>query len=204
MENTEEIWKDAVGYDGYQVSNLGRVRSFKNNSNGLLLSPAYRGKYLGLILYVNSYRKNHSVHRLVAITFIPNPLNKRCVNHIDGDKSNNKLSNLEWCTHSENEFHSVRVLGKKPTMKGRKGENSPLSKKVYQFSLDGVIVNEFISRKEAFEFVKSNINQKACISAIANALIGLSKSSYGSKWSYSPNFLDSDILYSKKCKNKRN
>lgn len=201
MENTEEIWKDVVGYEGlYQVSNLGRVMSFRKKSNGLLILPSYRRKYLAVNIYINGSVKNCSVHRLVAISFIPNPLNKSQVNHIDGNPSNNKLSNLEWCTHSENQLHSFHVLGRKSNrpMLGIKGENNPLSKKVYQFSLNGVLINEFASRDLAFQFIKNNINSEACISAIANALIGLSRRSYGNKWSYSPNFLDIDILYNKK------
>jgi len=199
MENTqEEIWKDIAGYEGlYQVSNLGRVMSFKKKSNSLLLSPSCSRGYLAVNLYINGNVKNPSIHRLVAIAFIPNPLNKPCVNHIDGNKLNNKLSNLEWCTYSENELHSIHVLGKKKSI-GIKGEKNPLSKRVYQFSFNGIIINEFVSRQAAFKFVKSNINQDACIGAIANALTGISRHSYGSKWSYSPNFLDIDILHNKK------
>lgn len=79
-----------------------------------------------------------------------------------------------------------------------KGENNPLSKRIYQFSLDGILINEFSSGRAASQFIKSNINQKAYMSAIVNALTGRSKYSYGSKWSYTPNFLDIDILYNKK------
>ena len=78
---------------------------------------------------VSIKRKHYQVHRLVAMCFIPNPDNKPCVNHIDGNTENNNVSNLEWCSYSENELHSYRALGKKPNpnMKGRIGKNSPFS-----------------------------------------------------------------------------
>ncbi len=74
------------------------------------------------------------IHRLVAECFIPNPLNKRCVNHIDGNKLNNDLSNLEWVTHSENHKHAYRELGRKPNIvPNQKGDQNFASKlKEYQ------------------------------------------------------------------------
>ena len=111
-----EIWKDVKGYEGlYQVSNLGRVRSLdrtvnsgiKNNSNVLfkgriLKQYQKRNGYLQVTFTVNSKRKYVGVHRLVAETFIPNPDNKSQVNHIDENKTNNNVYNLEWCTPKEN------------------------------------------------------------------------------------------------------
>ena len=100
----EEIWKDIEGYEGlYQVSSWGRV---KNSRTGRVLKS---GKdmygYLFVNLYKNGKRTNYKVHRLVAQAFIPNPQNKPQVNHIDEDKENNYVENLEWSTAKENNNH---------------------------------------------------------------------------------------------------
>jgi hypothetical protein len=98
-----EIWKDIIGYEGfYKVSNLGRIQ--RNNKSIIKPEKTNRG-YLRVILSKNSNIKKKSVHRLVAMGFIPNPENKPQVNHIDSDKENNNKNNLEWCTGSENMKH---------------------------------------------------------------------------------------------------
>ena len=116
MNNQEEIWKDVEGYDGeYQVSNLGRVKSFKvrrgicRRVGGFFLKPAIN-VHGYLIFQLTKDRKAtvYPIHRLVATTFIPNPENKKTVNHIDGNKKNNSIENLEWATHSENSLHHVK------------------------------------------------------------------------------------------------
>ena len=119
-----EIWKDIEGYDGiYQVSNLGNVRSverivntpvpksdemFKRRVPGVLLNPTRNKQsgYMIVTLYKGSKNCKHSVHRLVANAFIENPEHKKCVNHKDYDRTNNRLSNLEWVTHKENALYS--------------------------------------------------------------------------------------------------
>lgn len=103
----EEIWKDIEGYEGlYQVSDLGRVKSFATSR---VLKP-YRNKagYLLVYLCKNGKRKTHRIHRLVAQSFIPNPENKPEVNHLDENKTNNMVSNLEWSTRKENLNHGTR------------------------------------------------------------------------------------------------
>lgn len=115
----EEIWKDIKGYEGlYQISNLGRVKSLKriveNNNRKYftkerILKPIQIGSYYGVQLSVHGKSKKFYLHRLVCSTFIENIENKKCVNHKDGNKHNNKLENLEWCTHSENNHHSFNT-----------------------------------------------------------------------------------------------
>lgn len=194
MENTEEIWKDVVGYEGhYKVSNLGNIMSFKHKKSGKLMKKHYNGRgYLSLDICKDGNVKKWSIHRLVATAFLPNIENKPCVNHIDGNPSNNNLNNLEWCTYSENELHSFRVLGKKAYSHwtGIKGANNPSSKIIYQFSLDGVFIRLFESKQLAAEFLKENGFPKASSGSLGCAVSGLYHSAYGSKWSYSPNFTD--------------
>lgn len=134
----KEIWKDINGYNGmYQVSNLGRVKSLdrkrycghKNSEpqliKGRILKQRYdRAGYIRVKLSKNSTSKLVTLHRLLAVNFIDNPYNKPNVNHIDGDKSNNSLDNLEWCTQKENVQHSFKT----GLSKARKGEKNNLSK----------------------------------------------------------------------------
>ena len=126
----DEIWKDVVGYEGmYEISSFGRVRSVERkvarpDGNGdlkiyqreLLLQPTPKG-YLRVQISRDGYRKNCMVHRLAATAFIPNPENKAEVNHRDGNKKNNNISNLEWATASENQTHAYETGLKQPCFK---------------------------------------------------------------------------------------
>lgn len=103
-----EVWKDVVGFEGkYEVSNFGRVR----NKNHQWLLNQYINENGYCIVGLHSRQNNTGktkhfrVHRLVAEAFIQNPENKRTVNHIDGNKMNNNVKNLEWATHGENIKH---------------------------------------------------------------------------------------------------
>lgn len=117
----DEEWRDIPGFENrYQVSTYGRVRSvprYVSNHTGELL---VKGKVLSQRTNKKGYmcidivrndgkRCYYGVHRLVALTFLQNPLNKPQVNHIDGNKVNNHIDNLEWCTNSENEKHAFRM-----------------------------------------------------------------------------------------------
>lgn len=106
-----EIWKPINGFeDRYLISNLGNVKSLHNNKKrrDKILKPTLSGKkYLAVELIINRERKCITIHRLVALAFIPNddPVNKSQVNHIDGNKLNNRWDNLEWSTMAENLLH---------------------------------------------------------------------------------------------------
>lgn len=127
-----EIWKDIPEYEGYyQASNLGRIKSISkmiHNSHGtmslrktIILKPRLDNMgYEYFRICRDMYHRTLKGHRLVAQTFIPNPENKKCVNHIDFVKTNNRIENLEWVTYSENTRHSF----KHGVMKATKGFDS--------------------------------------------------------------------------------
>lgn len=148
----QEIWKDIEGYEGiYQVSNLGRVRSLDRirngrNQYGAEFKVIHKGKeltpfstltgYLEVSLYIKQKRHNFLIHRLVAQAFIPNIKELSEVNHIDGNKSNNRSDNLEWCTNIENQQHAIRTGLRKV-------------KKVCQYSLNKELIKVWNNQYEA-------------------------------------------------------
>lgn len=101
-----EIYHQIKDHPHYSVSNLGNVRS--NRTNRVLKQDCIKGKYLRVALSSGGVVTRIFTHRLVADAFIPNPLGKPYVNHIDNDPSNNNASNLEWVTHSENMLHCTK------------------------------------------------------------------------------------------------
>jgi hypothetical protein len=131
----KEIWKDIQGFEGkYQISSFGRVKSLARvlmRSNGAEMTIKERiiktcknpQGYVHAVLQNGKKTKHMSVHRLVCISFLPNPCNKEQVNHIDGNKENNHISNLEWATRSENERHAHQI-----GLKYSKGESHSQSK----------------------------------------------------------------------------
>ena len=155
-----EIWKDIIWYEWkYQISSYGEIKNNKyygkNNSKTTKLSN--RNWYNCVTLYLNFKKKSYNVHRLLANTFIPNHENKPQVNHIDWNKRNNSIDNLEWCTNSENMIHSFRILGNKNLFqvnhpdKWKFWKDSHVSKPVNQYSLDWKLIKTFSSGKEACE-----------------------------------------------------
>jgi hypothetical protein len=113
-----EIWKEVKNYEWlYQVSNFGnvkRISSFrgvnKQYLNDYYLKPLDNGKgYLRIKLSNNGFSKRIMLHRIIAEAFIVNELNKPFINHINGNKKDNSIKNLEWCTQSENCLHSVKL-----------------------------------------------------------------------------------------------
>lgn len=108
-----EKWKNIENFDNYQVSNLGNVRNLNFNKTGkvkLLKQKTDKDGYSEIILCKNSKYKTFKVHRLVAINFVDNNDDKPQVNHINGNKSDNNVNNLEWVTASENLKHKHRHL----------------------------------------------------------------------------------------------
>lgn len=166
-----EIWRDITNYDNryngkYQISNLGNVRSLprqvrnRNNSTkllkGKLLKPAKGSNgYLGVTLCCEIYRNYPNIHVLVATAFIPNPYDKPEVNHIDGNKLNNSINNLEWSTEIENSNHAVKT-GLQPS-----GGNTYNARGVIQL-LDNNIIYRFTNIVEATNVTGINNISRAC------------------------------------------
>lgn len=115
----EEVWKDIPDFEGlYQVSNYGKVKSLERTKQGCLefyrpdklLKPGLsHNGYQSIHLCNKDKKKSWRVNRLVATVFIPNPDNKPQVNHIDGNKLNNRADNLEWSSPKENTHHAIRT-----------------------------------------------------------------------------------------------
>ena len=177
----KEEWKDIEGYEGfYQVSNLGRIKSIERETYSghnysvrriekEMISTGYKTKngYVYQTLLKNGQRKTFKLHRLVAQVFIPNPYNKPQVNHIDGDKTNNRSDNLEWVTRKENLNHAYKT---------------GLSKicPVLQYDLDNNFIREFRSIDEATRYMgkKYHGNIMQCCQSDKR------KTAYGYIWKY--------------------
>lgn len=181
-----EVWKDIVGYEGlYKVSNKGNVYSVErissqgNKWGGITLKPArHRDGYIYVALCKNGIKNYKLIHRLVAETFIPNPKGFLEINHIDEDKINNHVENLEWCTRKHNINH-----GKRTEKVGKK-----LSKKIRAVNIETGEVLTFNSTVEARDkgYTSSNVSV-ACRGVYKSGngkLIGDGHTYKGHKWSY--------------------
>lgn len=163
-----EIWKAIPGYENFfEVSNLGNFRSLdrlvpyrnrkmRNYPGKALKVEQMEDGYQRIVLMRDGIRKRYMCHRLVAEAFIPNPNNLAQVNHKDGIRNNNTVENLEWCTQSQNERHSIDVLGK-----SMKGKTNP--KKVFCKELDKI----FPSMNIAIQYLGNH----ACIEGIKKAIL---------------------------------
>ena len=169
-EIKEEIWKDIEGYFGlYQISNLGRVKSLgngktHNSKEHLLKLEKDKYKYSIVCLCKQGKMKRYKVHRLVAQHFIHNPNNLEQINHIDEDKTNNCVSNLEWCDAKHNCNYGTRNK--------RIGESN--SKQVMCVET-GVIYTSTMEIQRQLGFSSGNIS---------NACTGRYKQAYGFHWKY--------------------
>ena len=149
----EEIWKDIEGYEGYQVSNFGRVRSLDRYNGrgywikGCILKPIMDKKgYLTVGLSKNNQRKAFKVHRLVALHFIPNIENKPEIDHINTIKTDNRVENLRWVTPKENSNNPLSIVNKSESKKGIKNHRH---QPILQYDKDGNFIREWDTMTEA-------------------------------------------------------
>ncbi len=162
--NVFETFVKIEGFDNYEVSNLGKVRNIKS---GRILKPYLNPSgYLRHCLCENNKSKYLFLHKIIAIAFIDNPEEKPCVNHIDENKLNNDLSNLEWCTIRENIIHGTRT----------KRAAEKCSKKVIQLDLNDNVLNIFESMTQAEQETGTSAGN------ISRCCNGKAKIAGGYKW----------------------
>ena len=170
----EEIWKDVVGYEGlYQVSNTGKVRSLSDR-HYLKEKKLQKNNcgYLTVLLSKNSKQTRRTVHRLVAEAFIPNVNALPQINHIDEDKRNNSVSNLEWC----DALYNNQCYARNHPNLSRVGKRSKY--KVLQFDLDGNLIKEWKNSRRVF--AETGMSDWS----ISQCCRGKQKTAYGYKWRY--------------------
>lgn len=141
------MWKKIIDNNivtNYSVSDLGEIRK---DTNGYIMKPYIQNGYAHVTLQINKKPKRFNIHRLVAIAFIPNSENKPYVNHIDGNKTNNCVKNLEWVTATENAQHAVRTGLRQPSRE----------RAVVQFDLNGQKIREYKSLSEAARITDSSV-----------------------------------------------
>lgn len=160
-----EIWKDIEEYKGkYQASNIGNIKNMITNK--VLKQYIGSNGYYRIGLYKDKKTKVFEVHRLITKTFIDNVENKKEVNHIDGNKLNNNINNLEWVTHKENINHAWKTKLFEPVREAsrRYGKDNPAAKRVVQYDLKGNIIKRYDCIVEAVRetnISKTNIG-KCC------------------------------------------
>lgn len=147
-----EIWKDIKGYKGiYMISNHGKLKSFNRNKKGKILKRGSEPYHT--VCLCNEGHKIKYVHLLVAEYFIDNPLNKKHVNHKDGNKLNNHYTNLEWSTKKEDVQHAYDT----GLITQKKGGECTASKKVNKYNVNGNFIKQYDSQTIAYE--KTGVKQ---------------------------------------------
>lgn len=191
MKQVVERWVVAPGFDGYyEVSDIGRVRSLdrivvdkggrrKRFLKGAIMQP-HKDKDGYLIVhfrYKGEDYPNIKLHRLVAKAFIPNDDNLPYINHKDFDRSNNKVSNLEWCTAQQNNVYSRKFGRIRNWTAGKFGKDNKQSRLLLMYDLQGNYIRSFFGAREAAEFLgmKTYVN-------IYMHLAGKRKNAYGHLW----------------------
>jgi len=185
-----ETWKDVIGYEGiYMASSIGRIKKnsrigcFGNLIQEHFRRPVINGRYTFINLNKHGVKKQYLLHRIIAMSFIPNPINKPEVNHIDGNKLNNNIENLEWCTSSENQKHAYKTGLQIGTWIGKTGKMHPVSKGVVKLSFDGVEIDRYDSVRDAANSI--NIDE----SYISRCCKNKNKTARGFYWGYSQAFM---------------
>lgn len=205
-----EIWKDIAGYNGYyQISNYGRVKRKgyhyidkyghkKGRGEKILSQLKNKSGYMLINLSKESISKHLYVHRLVACAFITNKDNKLQVNHKNGNKSDNRVSNLEWSTRSENMKHAYATGLNIPNKSqlGKIGILSARGKPIFQFDNSMNFIKEFHTAKEAATFIGCH---PTLITRCANKKYKFAK---GYIWSWKDSCCNQKMRYNELRENK--
>lgn len=184
-----EIWKSVKDYEGlYEISNLGRIKSCdrivnfgkqKRLSKGIILTINTAGSnYNHIKLSKNGVIKRKYIHRLVCEAFIPNPDNKPEINHINEDKRDNRVQNLEWVTKKEN--MNRNNIGKRVWEKAKLYKYSGLNKKIVGQYKDGELIKKYSP-------IKAVIDDGFELSCVYDCLKGKAKQHKGYTWKYEEN-----------------
>lgn len=213
-ELANEEWRDIVGYEGkYQISSLGRLSMYGVYRDGRKYASRIKktrldtgGYEYAILTDFSGKTKTWKIHRLVAITFIPNPNKYPCVDHIDGDRRNNRTVNLRWATYSMNannpitrdrlskalkrycsqdfvrERHRENAL-KPQNMQARR---TKIIRTVYRLDKNGSFIKEFKSITEAANSVNGNVT------SITRACRNRRPTAYGYKWKYKEDYESSN------------
>ena len=150
----KEIWVVIKGFDNYSISNFGNLKN--NKTNRLRVQSKDSSGYACCTLSLKGKTYTKSIHRLVAEAFIPNPDLFKEVNHRNGNKLDNRVENIEWCSRSHNLKHSYRVLNRVPPMLGRLAEKNPRSIPVLQFTKEGDFIKEHTNLRNAGRSVNTS------------------------------------------------
>ena len=176
METRTEIWKPVDGFEWfYEVSDLGNVRSLNYHNWGIAknLTPVLdKDGYLRVCLSMNGKQYNRTVHRMVALAFLDNPENLPQINHVNEDKSDNRVCNLEWCTCEYNNNYGTR---NERVSSSKRNTNC---KKILQLDLNGNLIREWESLQEIGRQLGYGV---AHISRVCR---GIKKTGYGFKWRF--------------------
>lgn len=169
--NNDLQWAKIDGYD-YSVSARGDVRNDKTGA--IKKAKVTKCGYLLVDLYHQGVCKSLTVHRLVATAFVPNPSGKEQVNHINGNKADNRAENLEWATQSENQLHRYRILKKIKTTWNTEAANNA-SRKAVRCIESGTVYRSV---------TEAAVANGLCKSGISNCVTGRSKMCGGRRWEY--------------------
>ena len=184
----KEIFKPVPGYEGlYSISDRGMLKTHKRQGTDDRIITGFKDRtgYLRTTLMKDGVAQSFAIHRIVCLTFLENPEGKRTVNHKNGDKTDNRLENLEWMTHSENHSHAYKHLGRKSYMSGKAGVLHPNAKSVTRICKTTGEVLVYPTLREA---ANSSTTTSFCEGHISSCCHGKRNSHKGFYWKFTDNF----------------